>query len=130
MPRKRKSLTGEVRSQAVRVHMTPSERQYIQDKAGSSSLSEYLLTAGLGQPIPQRRQRLRVPEVNRLIYVELGRISGQLNQIAKACHIAVQNGRSCEINTTEIETLIAVIREIRLDMIAARISIEEDEGEL
>ncbi|BAU15919.1 hypothetical protein LEP3755_64850 (plasmid) [Leptolyngbya sp. NIES-3755] len=131
MPRKRKSPTGEARTQAVRVHMSPTEQQCIQDKAGSLSLSEYLLTAGLGQSVPQRRQRLRVPEVNRLTYVELGKISGHLNQIAKACHVAVQNGRSCDVDTNEIEDSVVAIRKIRLEVIAATVDIEDaDEMEL
>lgn len=131
MPRQRKSPTGELRTLAVPVYMSATERQDLGERAGSLSLSEYLLMAGLGQYVSQRRQRLPVPELNRLTYLELEKIGRNLNQIAKACHIAVRGGRDCNVNSSEIETIVATIRQLRLEVIAATIDLEtEDDAEL
>jgi hypothetical protein len=78
MARKRKSSTREVRNRHITVWMSPSEQEYLRDRAGSLSLSEYFLNAGLGHSIPQRRKRQSVPEVNRSIYLELSKISQAL----------------------------------------------------
>ncbi len=118
MARKRKSPTGEVRDKHITVWVSESERSYLDDRAGSLSMSEYLLQAGLGQPIPQRRSRPRVPEMNRLIYLELGRISNNLNQLAKASNTATQANQSCKIDLTVIAELKTQIKEIRLAVIA------------
>jgi hypothetical protein len=82
MARKRKSPTGEVRDRHITVWMSQSERAYLRDRAGSLSLSEYFLNAGLGHSIPQRRQRQTIPEVNRAIYLELSKISQALQSNA------------------------------------------------
>jgi hypothetical protein len=82
MPRKRKSLTGELKTKIIRVCVTETEYQYIQDCAGAFSMSEYLLEIGLQRPIPERRSRQVIPKMNRLIYHELGKIQQLLQQIA------------------------------------------------
>ncbi|WP_430688298.1 plasmid mobilization protein [Leptolyngbya sp. AN03gr2] len=124
MPRQRKSSTGELRTLAVPVYMTPTERQDLGERAGSLSLSEYLLMTGLGQHVSQRRQRLPVPELNRLTYLELQKIGQNLNQIAKACRVAVSGERDCNVNRNEIEAIVAIIRQLRLEVIAATINLE------
>lgn len=130
MPRQRKSPTGELRTLAVPVYMSSTERQNLGERAGSLSLSEYLLITGLGQHVPQRRQRLPVPELNRLTYLELEKIGRNLNQIAKACHVAIRDGRGCNVNSDEIETIVAMIRQLRLEVIAATINVETEDDEL
>ncbi|KAM3099275.1 MobC family plasmid mobilization relaxosome protein [Phormidesmis sp. 146-12] len=128
MARQRKSPTGEVRDKHITVWVSESERAYLVDRSGSLSMSEYLLQAGLGQTIPQRRSRPRVPEINRLIYLELSRISNNLNQIAKACNIAIQTNQSCKIDLTTIAQLNTQIKEIRTAVMAIDPS-HEDESE-
>ncbi len=118
MARKRKSPTGEVRDKHITVWVSESERSYLDDRAGSLSMSEYLLKAGLGQPVPQRRSRPRVPEMNRLIYLELGRINNNLNQIARASNLATHTYQSCKIDPTVIAELKTQIKEIRLAVMA------------
>ncbi|MBD1822938.1 plasmid mobilization relaxosome protein MobC [Cyanobacteria bacterium FACHB-DQ100] len=130
MPRQRKSPTGELRTLAVPVYMSSTERQNLGERAGSLSLSEYLLMAGLGQHVPQRRQPLPVPELNRLTYLELEKIGRNLNQISKACHVAIRDGRGCNVNSDEIEAIIAMIRQLRLEVIAATIDVETEDDEL
>lgn len=130
MPRQRKSPTGELRTLAVPVYMSSTERQNLGERAGSLSLSEYLLMVGLGQHVPQRRQRLPVPELNRLTYLELEKIGRNLNQIAKACHVAIRDGQGCNVNRDEIEAIVAMIRQLRLEVIAATINVETEDDEL
>lgn len=85
---------------------------------------------GLGQHVPQRRQRLPVPELNRLTYLELEKIGRNLNQIAKACHVAIRDGQGCNVNRDEIEAIVAMIRQLRLEVIAATINVETEDDEL
>jgi hypothetical protein len=115
---------------AIPVYMSPTERETLGERAGSLSLSEYLLMAGLGHYVSQRRQRLPVPELNRLIYLELEKVSRNLNQIAKACHVAVQRGCNCDVDTNEIAAVIVTIQRIRLEVIAATIDLEDEDAEL
>ncbi len=105
MPRHRKSPTGELRDKAVRVHMSQSEQRYLQERAGRLSLSEYLLQAGLGQKIPQRRQRQRVPQLNRELLLLLGRIRGDLHQLAQTCLVATRQGQACHLDVALLEQL-------------------------
>ena len=127
MPRQRKSPTGELRTLAIPVYVSPTERQNLGARAGSLSLSEYLLMTGLGEHVSQRRQPLPVPELNRLIYLELEKMNRNLNQIAKACSVAVQSGQNCNVNLYEIEAIVAIIHRIRLEVIAATINLEDEE---
>jgi hypothetical protein len=130
MPRQRKSPTGELRTVAIPVYMSPTERENLGERAGSLSLSEYLLMTGLGQYVSQRRQRLPVPELNRLIYLELEKVSRNLNQIAQACYVAVQGGRNCNVDIDEIAAAIMTIQRIRLEVIAATVNLEDEDTEL
>ncbi len=82
MARKRKSPTGELKTKTIRVCVTEAEYHAIQARARSFSMSEYLLKCGLGETIPLRRQHPMVPEVNRLTYIELGRIAAAVEHIA------------------------------------------------
>ncbi|MGA7937868.1 MAG: hypothetical protein WCA35_30240 [Kovacikia sp.] len=125
MPRNRKSPTGERRDRAIRVHMSATEQSYLQERAGALSLSEYLLRAGLGQSIPQRRKRQRVPLVNRELLLELGKIGGNLNQMARACSLAVRQGMGCSIDPAILRDLAAAIQ--RLSYQVGGIDPTEDE---
>ena len=110
MPRKRKSATGEIRDKAIRVHLSATELLYLQERAGALSLSEYLLKAGLGQAIPQRRQPQPVPQLNREMLLELGKIGGNLNQIARMCNLSLQRGVTCNVDLQVILELQAAIQ--------------------
>jgi Bacterial mobilisation protein (MobC) len=85
MPRPRKSTTGEVRNQVVPIRLSQTELDYAKELAGSLSLSEFFRKAGLGQAIPQRRKRQPLPMLHREMLLALGKIGGNLNQIARAC---------------------------------------------
>jgi hypothetical protein len=125
--RQRKSSTGEARTKVIQVCVSETEQQCIKDRAGSLSMSEFLLRAGLGQSIPQRRRSLPVPEVNRRVYMELGNVSNNLNQIARACNQAVQLGQSIEVDSDVIRQMLAQMKEIRLAVIGAEVDQEYDD---
>jgi hypothetical protein len=112
MPRKRKSSTGELRDKAIRVHLTVSELEYLKERAGSLSLSEYLLKAGLGQAIPQRRKRQPLPQVNRELLLQVGRMGGNLNQITRACHLALRQGMVFPIDWQLLQSLQGQLRQL------------------
>ncbi len=80
-----KAATKELKTKRIPVLVTEREYEFIRERAGSLSMSAYLLRAGLNEPIPQRRPRHRTPEINRLTYLELSRISQALQQIADWC---------------------------------------------
>jgi hypothetical protein len=93
MPRHRKSSTGELKTKRIPVCVTESEYEYIRERSGALSMSEYLLRAGLNETIPQRRSRRLTPELNRLTYLELGNINQALQHITDWCQ---QNRRLSE----------------------------------
>jgi Bacterial mobilisation protein (MobC) len=126
MPRKRKSATGEIRDKAIRVHLSATELLYLQERAGALSLSEYLLKAGLGQSIPQRRQPQPVPQLNREMLLELGKIGGNLNQIAKTCHLSLQRGSGCTVDLKLLVELQAAIQTLSQRICGIDLT-EEDE---
>jgi hypothetical protein len=105
MPRKRQSATGELKDKTIRVCVTPSEYESIQKRSGLLSMSEYLLS-----------------------YLELGNISNNLNQIARACHHALQLGQGCDVNLDSfLPSLLAEIKAIRLAMIGADVDQDDDD---
>ena len=110
----------------VPVRFEPAERDYIKDVAGSLSISEYIRRAALNKPIPQHRRKQRVPEVNRLTYVELGQIGNNLNQIAKACNIAIKQGQGCNIDPDIFIALSQKLDLLRLSVLA--LTPEEDDA--
>jgi hypothetical protein len=120
MPRRRRSVNGEVANKAITIRLTPSEHEQVQAQLGDLSMSDYFRRAGLSLKIPQvRSRRVRsVPAVNRETYVELGRIGNNINQLAKACNIAILNGNGCNIDPIQLRKLAAVIQELRLAVVA------------
>ncbi|MEB3356049.1 MAG: plasmid mobilization relaxosome protein MobC [Synechococcales bacterium] len=110
MARQKRTTTGETSHKFVSIRLTPSEHQYFRDLAGSLSLSEFFRRAGLGQPIPQYRKAQPVPQVNREVLLELGRIGSNLNQISRSCHIALKQGQGCSVDPSVLEELRAQLK--------------------
>lgn len=73
------------------LRLSASERDYLEQQAGSRSLGAYIRARLLGEQA-QTRRTLRKPAVDHktlaLVLAELGRsrLSANLNQIAKACN--------------------------------------------
>jgi len=112
MPRQRQSPTGELRDQAVRVHLSASEKAYLQQRAGGLSLSTYLRQAGLGQAIPERRHAPPPPQLNRELLMTFGTISTHLNLLATACRQSAANGQPCTIDASVLDELRVELRAI------------------
>ncbi len=87
---------------------------------------EYIRKAVLKEPVPQLRKRQRVPEVNRLIYVELGQIGSNINRIADACQIALERGQGCNIDADTLQILSQKLDEIRLELLAVNSNSDDD----
>jgi Bacterial mobilisation protein (MobC) len=112
MPRSRKSTTGEIRDQVIPIRLSATELRYVKERAGSLSLSEFFRKAGLGQSIPQRRKRQILPQLHREMLLELGKIGGNLNQIARACSLTIHQGISCDVDLNLLMTLQETIRKL------------------
>jgi hypothetical protein len=120
MARKRKSPTGELKTKTIRVCVTEAEYYAIQARARSFSMSEYLLKCGLGESIPPQRRHPSVPEVNRLTYIELGKIAAAVE------HIASQSESS--LNEVEWRSWQNQIDAVRLQLIGVDVN-QFDEGD-
>lgn len=81
MPRKRTSMTGELKTKTIRVCVTETEYEAIKARARSLSMSAYLLRCGLGEVIAPTRLRPSIPAINRMTYIELGKICTLLEQM-------------------------------------------------
>lgn len=106
------------------LRLSKAERAALEEKAKEAGLklSAYLREAGLSKTI-QRKNNL-VPEINRAVYAELGRIGININQLAKAANTSVLKGIECNINTNELDRLLALLQEIRL----AVLGVKDEEG--
>ncbi len=124
MPRKRKSSTGELKTKVIRVCVTETEYQYIQDCAGSFSMSEYLLAICLHRPVSERRSRQVIPKMNRLIYHELGKIQQVLQHIADSGKQELVNGFP---DADALQQLHDQIDAVRLALVGVNEEILKDE---
>lgn len=105
MARRKRDGSGEVSHKFVNIRLTESEHRYVKELAGSLSLSEFFRRAGLGHRIPQRRKAQPIPQVNRELLLEMGRIGSNLNQISKACHLALKHGEGWQVDLSGLEEL-------------------------
>ena len=105
------------------LRLANSERAALEENAISAGmkLSEYLRWAGL-----KKHLRPRVPEINRQIYVELGRIGNNLNQMTRACHVALKQGTGCNIDPALLQSLSESLDQVRLAVIAVAPEAEDD----
>ena len=107
------------------LRLSASERTALEAKAEAAGLklSPYLRQAGLNKTVSSKGNG--VPEINRATYVELGRIGNNINQMTKAAHKFLQRGMGCNVNPTELSALLALLKQIRLEVVA----IDQIEGD-
>lgn len=122
MPRPKQKVVRE----NYQLRLLPSERKTMEQKASAANLklSEYLRAAGLNKTI---RSQPKVPEINRATYVELGRIGNNINQLTKAAHASLKRGGSGNVNVAELSELSALIKRMRLEILAIYLSPEEED---
>ena len=112
------------RTALVTIRLTPEERDYLKETAGHLSISQYVRHKVLDQQIPQttikelkRKQSQQIPEVNRLLYVELSRIGNNINQIARACNEARLTGLRTNVDPEVLKALSDKLSEVALAVI-------------
>lgn len=123
-----KAKPKEVR-QNYSLRMSHSERQIMKQKADMANLklSEYLLSTGLNTTI---RSPVKVPELNRATYVELGKIGININQISKTLYSFLHREIKCNVNLTELQTELQAlnlqIQETRLEIVGIATTLKDD----
>lgn len=127
MPRPPRAKSGEVASKVITARVTPAEYEQAQKIKGEQSWSHWFRREILGKDVAAP-SRPPVPEVNRQLYLELGRIGNNLNQQAKACHIALQQGQSLPVNPETIAAVADKVNQVRLALLGAS-SLEPDDAE-
>lgn len=121
MPRPKQKVVRE----NYQLRLLPSEREVLEQLAAQANqkLSEYLRSAGLNKTI---RPTVKVPEINRATYVELGRIGNNINQLTKAAHASITRGVNCNIDTDKLSELSEMIQRMRLEILAVYLSPDEE----
>jgi hypothetical protein len=98
------------RTSHLTIRLTPDERAAIDDAAGQAGLTSgsYARQAVMGAPVPRqvRRPPVERRELARLLG-ELGKIGGNLNQLARAANSGVL------VYQGEIDTALGGLREVR-----------------
>jgi hypothetical protein len=112
-----KSRVVSPRATAVPVRLTLGERDQLADTARDLgiSISTYIRQVVLSRPLPPRRAVRPIPEVNRETYHELGRVGGQLNQIAQRL-----NARRAEDGAAD---LLEVLQSVAQLLSAVRVEV-------
>lgn len=121
------------RNAKVTVRLTEEEKEQLQDWSGGARLSTYIRDYLFNYP--SYKERPIVPEVNRLMYLELGRIGNNLNQIARAANLALLMGNEAPFVHAagaqqlgeQIQSLNALIQEVRTSLVG--VGSEDDEAE-
>lgn len=118
-PNQPNQTSGEIveqRTITIRVKITPTERQRLEAICQGKTFSGYIRARIFDYPISPPREI--VPEVNRAVYVELQRISRNVNQQTKLLHQAVmQNKLDLEIHLAELQAISGLINQLRRGLI-------------
>lgn len=101
---------ADVRTRTIGVRVNASEMASLEHRAQVMGMSpaQWLRHAGLSRQLPPRP----TPEINRRMYVELGKIGANLNQLARAQNFGIPAQQG-----TMLTTLLRIIREIRLNVL-------------
>ncbi len=107
-----KPKTDKLRTISIGFRTTPEEAEEIKKRADIYSLRPgvYARIKSLEGRLPSTK---KIPEINRQQYNDLGKLSSNLNQIAKACNqgfISKVNGTELLIELNKIKDLLNSIR--------------------
>jgi hypothetical protein len=108
----------ETRDKTEKLRFTISELESIKSRVpDGETRSGWIRRVLLNEPIPKTRARLTAPEVSPQLMRELGKMGGNLNQIARALNIANKEGDV--ITTVEILSILKTmerhLEEIKTD---------------
>lgn len=109
-----------VRNKTIGVRVNPAELEALEEKAKIMGVlpAHYLRIVGLAKRLPPPP----VPAVNREEYARLGRLSGNLNQLAQA----VNRGEVTELNQPLLFELKQEVSLLRLSLIMKKRGVEND----
>ena len=117
-----RSETSEGRTATILVRLTPEEKQAVELVSGTldTSLSDLARTMLLGLPMPEPPR----PRIDAQAYAQLGKIGGNLNQIARALNTVLVAGEGqAEVETRNlldhIKELRQTLNEVRLGLAGA-----------
>lgn len=108
-----KAKPSELRSVTVGVRLTPAEHAALCEKAKQAGLSvgELLRHAATEIAVPEPP----VPRANRQSYIALGRLTANLNQLAKAAN----SGLPVSVDLLHLEHLIHEVQWLRAELMGA-----------
>ncbi len=109
-----------VRNKTIGVRVNPAELEALEEKAKIMGVlpAYYLRIVGLAKRLPPPP----VPAINREEYARLGRLSGNLNQLAQA----VNRGEVTELNQPLLFELKQEVSLLRLSLIMKKRGVEDD----
>jgi len=121
-------LGDEARTISLRVRVTEGERDQLADVARDLglSLSSYVRRAVLRRPMPPRRRSIVIPAINRETYAALGRVSGNLNQLARWANERTGDEAGWRQVLAAHEVLAEVIDALRTELVGARFATEDE----
>lgn len=108
-----KNEPGTVRATTIGVRVSPAELQALQAKAEQMGMTpaHWLRKAALSRRLPTPP----VPAINRAHYVELARLSGNINQLAKLAN----TGHPVTVDSAFLQRLGTEVAQLRLALINA-----------
>ena len=97
------------------IRLSPTERQAIENLADTAGmkLGEYIRATALNQKIPRS-----VPKINREIYIELGRIGNNINQIARVANVGIKRGDRLNVEMNQLSELSEYLDRLKLEVLA------------
>lgn len=104
--RNAKVAQSERRSRCIRIYLTPEEEAQILAKCQSLAASIYCRAKVLGESVA--RPRKQIPEINRKLYIELSRLSTNLNQMTREMNHAIVNGQELPLTQAYLKQLKAI----------------------
>jgi hypothetical protein len=107
-----------LRTAIVPVRLAESERDQLAEVAREMglSLSTYVRQVVLARPLPPRRALRPIPEINREVYLVLGRVAANLNQIARRMN--ERGGGASNADVLKVLRLLAeLVGTVRVEVI-------------
>lgn len=115
-----------MKKRRLAIRLSDAERDTIDGMAAACGLcvTEYIRSAALRQnlrPLP------KIPAANLKIYAELGRLSGNVNQLAKAMNQGLPPESGAQRIAQALPGLVTLLRELRAQLTQPPSGAEEDE---
>lgn len=115
------------KSNRIAFRVTDAQRQTIAELASvcGRSVSDYVRDLALCQPV---HPLPKIPAANLKIYAELGKIGGNVNQIAKSLNEGLSIDAGAQRIAHALPSLVSLLKEIRLQLTKPPAAELEDEA--